>query len=345
MLLFVLAVIVATVTFFISTGVVLSAPKHRGPITDHFDGKRFSNPTGIKEQKATDVVRWMLTRKKGPWKEDKTSKYGNRPLDFYKDGIRITYVNHTTFLIQVDGINILTDPIWSRRASPFSWTGPKRMRLPGIKFEDLPRIHLVLLSHNHYDHLDVATMRMVFGAHHPKILTPLGVKAYLDKLHVSGSTDLDWWNEQTINEKLSIQCVPAQHFSGRGLTDRNGTLWCGYVIKSSYGNIYFAGDTGYNDTTFKDIGAKAGPFKVSIIPIGAFKPVWFMSPIHCSPEEAVKIHFDTNSEVSIASHFGTFALADDGLEEPVMELHRSLVKYNLAPSKFLVLKEGDAEMF
>lgn len=176
-------------------GVLISAPVYKGPLSDHFDGKQFINPGGAKAQGFKEVFQWMMNRKRGIWIENKSGEYGKRPLDFFREGIRITFVNHSTFLIQVGSVNILTDPVWSKRVSPFSKTGPKRMRAPGIRFEDLPRIHLVLLSHNHYDHLDLSTMRLVFGAHHPKIVTPLGVKQYLDTKRISGSTELDWWDE------------------------------------------------------------------------------------------------------------------------------------------------------
>lgn len=323
-------------------GILLAAPRYRGPLSDHFDGKRFINPWGIKPKGVGAVLRWMFNRQRGPWQEEKTISYGKRPLDHFNEGIRITFVNHTTFLIQADGLNILTDPVWSKRTSPFSWAGPKRMRNPGIKLEDLPRIHVVLLSHNHYDHLDIQTMRVIFGAHHPTIITPLGVKAFLDQEQITGATDMDWWEERSVNDRVKIQAVPAQHFSGRGSIDRDATLWCGYTIETSTGKIYFAGDTGYNNSLFQQIGIRCGKIKVSIIPIGAYKPRWFMSPIHVSPEEAVKIHLDVRSEFSIASHFGTFPLADEGGQEPVRDLVAALEQYGVAKEKFTAMKEGEA---
>lgn len=245
----------------------------------------------------------------------------------------------------MDGINILTDPIWSKRTSPFRSIGPKRMSPPGIKFGDLPRIHLVLLTHNHYDHLDLQTMRMVFGAHHPKIISSLGTKAFLDKQFITGATELDWWQKFIFGDTLEIQSVPAQHFSGRGFLDRDATLWCGYIIKTSSGNIYFAGDTGYNDQTFKEIGKQCGPIKVSLLPIGAYKPEGFMSPIHTSPEESIKIHLDVMSQTSIGMHFGTFPLADDGYDEPVNDLQLAMPKYNLKSHEFVVLQAGEFQEF
>src|SRR5262249_2288625 len=156
------------------------------------------------------------------------------------------------------------------------------------------------------------------------VFTALGVKAYLDQQGVKNSVDMDWWDELTINAEIKVQSVPAQHFSARGMFDRDATLWCGFVIKRKEGNIYFAADTGYNETTFKEIGERTSPINLSLIPIGAFKPEWFMSPIHCSPEEAVKIHKDVRSKQSMATHFGTFPLADDGKEDPVKQLKLAL---------------------
>ena len=328
----------------IGFGFFLSGPKYKGPISDHFDGRQFSNPTGLKAKGLGDVLQWMLKRKQGPWKENKQIPFGDKPVPT-SDELRITYVNHSTFLIQVGGINILTDPVWSERTSPFQFAGPKRMRPPGIKFEDLPKIDIVLLSHNHYDHLDLPVMMKIFQIHKPKIITPLGVKAFLERNKISGHGDLDWWDEVGLNDSLKIQAVPAQHFSGRGTFDRDATLWCGYVIKRKEGNIYFVGDTGYNEKTFKEIGDRCAPIAVALVPIGAYKPQWFMSPIHCSPEEAVKIHIEVKAKVSIADHYGTFPLADDGEEDPKVELTKALEKLNVPKEQFRLLKEGQPAIF
>lgn len=326
-------------------GLLISAPRYRGPVSDHFDGSRFINPGSVKAKSGCEVLKWMINRKQGPWKEDLANHYGKHPLGHFKGGVRITFVNHSTFLIQVDGVNILTDPVWSKRVSPFEWIGPKRMKRPGIRFGDLPRIHLVLLTHNHYDHLDIKTLRMIFGAHHPRFVTPLGIMDYLNRNYINSATDIDWWQEIQFDDRIKIQSVPAQHFSGRGLSDRDATLWCGYVIKTREGNIYFAGDTGYNETTFKDIGSRCGPFKFSVLPIGAYKPGWFMSPIHVSPEESVRIHRDIGSPLSIAMHFGTFPLADDSADDPVKDLVLAMAKHGVEPDEFVTFREGEARVF
>lgn len=345
-LLFLFLILAVGISLFIM-GMLLSAPGYQGPSSDHFDGTRFINPGAVKAKGGLEVFKWMLTRKAPKWEEDKNSTIGKRPLNHFNGGVRITFVNHSTFLIQVDGINILTDPVWSRRVSPYKKIGPSRKRAPGIRFEDLPRIDVVLLSHNHYDHLDVETMRMIFVSHHPAIIVPLGVKRYLDEQYVKGSEELDWWKATAVRARegsqqlLTITAVPAQHFSGRGLFDRDRTLWCGYVIQSGAGNIYFSGDTGYNDQTFKEIGQRFGPMKVSMLPIGAYKPTWFMSPIHVSPEEAVCIHREVKSRNSIAMHFGTFPLADDGKDDPLKALLAAMGRENISRDEFIALKEGD----
>lgn len=345
LLLILISLIVAMLLVMMVTGISLSAPKYRGPVSDHFDGSRFNNPGKVKAKGTLDVIKWMLNRKQRPWLENGGEHYGKRPLDHFKDGIRVTFVNHSTFLIQVDGLNILTDPIWSKRASPFPCIGPKRIKLPGIRFEDLPKIHVVILTHNHYDHLDIQTMRMLFGAHHPRIISPLGIKTFLEREYISGVAEADWWDEFAINSQVKIQAVPAQHFSGRGMLDRDVTLWCGFVIKTSKGNVYYAGDTGYNELTFKEIGTRFSPIKISFLPIGAYKPGWFMSPIHTSPEEAIKIHRDVQSETSIAMHFGTFPLADDGYDDPVTDLKLAMARNALQPEEFLIFKEGEVQVF
>lgn len=340
-----LAILATVVVLFFSFGYYLSGPIYQGKKSDHFDGKVFTNPTGIKAKGLKEVLKWMTGRKQGPWKELPDAAVGSKPVERISEGIRITFVNHTTFLIQTEGLNILTDPIWSERTSPFTFAGPKRMRPAGIRFEDLPKIDVIMISHNHYDHLDVATLQRIVKEHKPRIVTPLGVKEFLEQEEIHGTGDLDWWQEVKVSETLSIQAVPAQHFSGRGMFDRDRTLWCGYVLKRSGGNLYFAGDTGYNEKTFKEIGDRCAPIQVSILPIGAYKPSWFMSPIHTSPAEALKIFLDTKTQSAIASHFGTFPLADDGQQDPIDDLARALKENQLSTEMFMVLKEGSYQDF
>jgi len=340
-----LIVILGAILFILLIGAYISAPTYRGSITDHFDGKKFINPGNVKEKGLLDVFKWMFSRERTKWEKLETNEYGPKPPALVNSGIRITFINHTTFLIQIKGLNILTDPIWSDRASPFSWAGPKRMRNPGIRFEDLPHIHAVFLSHNHYDHLDLPSLKNIVQKFNPRIFTGLGVGEFLEKHDMDFFVEMDWWQEFLISKDATLTAVPAQHFSGRGMFDRDGTLWMGFVIKTDDGNIYFAADTGYNEHTFKEIGERCAPIRVSIIPIGAYKPQWFMKPIHCSPEEAVRIHIDVRSRESIASHFGTFPLADEGRDDPPRDLKEALTKYNLPEQEFIVLKEGQSRGF
>ncbi len=325
---------------------IISAPAYKGPKTGHFNGTTFSNLNKVKARGMWDIIKWSVTGDPGEWRviSEEEHTYGSPPDPAIDNGrVSITFVNHATFLIQADGVNILTDPIWSNRASPFQWIGPKRMRPPGIRFEDLPEIHAVIISHNHYDHLDIATVKRLQQQFDPLFITPLGVSAYLNEEGIRRTAELDWWQERPLNDDITLASVPAQHFSGRGLSDRDKTLWCGYVVKTPSGNIYFAGDTGY-DGFFGEIGQRYAPIRTALIPIGAYRPRWFMSPIHVDPEEAVLIHKDLNAETSIGMHFGTFPLADDGMDEPARDLERARINHEVSPDSFITIPEGTSQI-
>jgi L-ascorbate metabolism protein UlaG (beta-lactamase superfamily) len=340
MITFIFCALVVIVAGSLIVGYSLSAPRYSGEVSDHFNGKTFFNRAGLRPGGFGTVLKWMLQREQGEWNNTKNAPVGEKPAARVHEGIRITFVNHSTFLIQADGLNILTDPIWSERSSPFSWAGPRRMRPPGIRFEDLPEIDAVVLSHNHYDHLDLPTLKKISQQYKPAIIAPLGVNALLKTEGIPGGIEADWWNEIKLSEAVTLAIVPAQHFSGRGLFDRNATLWGGYVLKTISGNLYFAGDTGYDKITFQEIGKRYAPLRAALLPIGAYKPIWFMSPVHISPEEAVKVHLDLNTEISIAMHYGTFPLGDDGQNEPVKDLEQAMKRYNIRQDQFLILKEG-----
>ncbi|NJM26902.1 MAG: MBL fold metallo-hydrolase [Bacteroidia bacterium] len=335
----ILGVPLLIVASFFLVGAVLSGPRYRGPVTDHFDGKKFINPGGFQAKGLREVLKWAVNRERQPWAY-RDVPFGEKPINQVNAGVRVTFINHTTFLIQGGGVNLLTDPVWSERTSPFSFAGPRRMRNPGIRMEDLPAIDYVLLSHNHYDHLDTNALRQLDKVHEPHVITPLGVQALLQTKGIAGAGDLDWWDEKMLTSRVKVQALPAQHFSGRGMLDRDASLWCGYMITIDGLNIYFAGDTGYNDATFKDIGKRTGPVDLSIIPIGAYKPEWFMSPIHVSPYNAVRIHLEVKSNLSVPSHYGTFPLADDGLDEPVNDLRAALRQLGVDESAFQIVPEG-----
>ncbi len=347
--------LVATVTYslavvsvfglllFVVDKFLLAAPKYNSDKSNHFDGKKFVNPDGAGTHRYIEVLKWWFGgNDKGMWhlldeRDVPPSTLPENGLD--KEEFRITFVNHATFLLQFKEYNILTDPIWSRRASPYQWIGPKRMRPPGIRFEDLPPIDAVLISHNHYDHLDISTVKKLHRQHDPLFIVPLGVEHLLQEYDISKVVDMDWWQKESLNSKFSVTAVPARHFSGRGLFDRNKTLWCGYVVQSPAGTVYFAGDTGYGKFV-KKIGAEFDSIQASLIPIGAYRPRWFMEAIHMSPEEALQVHRNLQSQVSIAMHFGTFPLADDGMREAPKELQQNLAENPLESGEFLILQEG-----
>ena len=321
-------------------GYMLSAPKYKGPVSDHFNGKQFINPGNVKAKGPRDVIKWMRERKRSPWNETSPPTQGAKPAERIYDGARITFINHSTFLIQTKGLNILTDPVYSERVSPFSWAGPKRMRPPGIAFEDLPMIDVILLSHNHYDHLDISTVKKLNQKFHPRFILPLGVGAFLKQHKIEKYQELDWWQSTTVANQIKVTATPAQHFSGRGFFDRDATLWCGFILETDAIQIYFAGDTGYNPNTFKEIGEKHKAIDVALIPVGAYKPTWFMSPIHCSPQEAVKIHQEVKARKSIATHYGTFPLADEGPSEAKDDFAAAKKACNVGDDDFIMLPEG-----
>ncbi|HEX6094983.1 MAG TPA: MBL fold metallo-hydrolase [Thermoanaerobaculia bacterium] len=304
-----------------------NAPKYRGPKSDHFDGRRFFNLRPTQHAGFLDLVKWLAHREQGPWSEWREVTPSVPPARV--DGLRVTWVNHSTMLVQVANVNILTDPIWSKRCSPVQWAGPKRHHAPGIRFEDLPPIDAVLISHNHYDHMDAGTLRRLERKH---TFVGLGNAAFL-----KGATDLDWWESAAITGDVRVHCVPAQHFSSRGMTDRDANLWCGFVLETPRGNVYFAGDTGYGPH-FGMIRERFGPMKVALLPIGAFRPEWFMCSVHVSPRDAVRAARELQAEVSIPMHYYTFHLGDDGQDEPVEVLRSALTP----DVRFEVLQPGGA---
>jgi len=318
-----------------------SAPRYYGAVTNHFNGKRFLNLDPPERKDFFDFLRWQLTRKRGPWNKWTDAQPGSNPVPRISgEDLRATFINHATVLIQTQGLNILTDPIWSERASPVRWAGPKRHRPPGMKFEDLPRIDIVLISHNHYDHLDIQTLLRLHADHHPRFVVGLGNHAFLTARGIDNVVELDWWEVAKVSDELYVTCVPAKHFSGRGLTDADATLWCGFVIHTPGGNIYFAGDTGMG-SHLKAIKERFRRFRLVLFPIGAYLPRWFMHPVHLSPSEAVEVHLLLEPRLSIAIHFGTFALGDDGELEPVHKLREALNNKCESNSNFCVLQHGE----
>ena len=315
------------------------------PISDHSDGNRFYNRDGS-DKGLSDISQflWQSLWNESAWPESLPNPVPSAIPDRIEDGIRATYINHATILIQVDGLNILTDPIWSERASPVTFAGPKRIRAPGIAISDLPEIDLVLISHNHYDHLDTATLRQLRQQQNkePVIVSGLGNAALLRSLGYDQAIELDW-NDSTTVENATVHFVECQHRSARGVFDQMRTLWGSFVIETSQGNIYFAGDTGYSPH-FKEQGERFGSFALSILPIGAYEPRWFMKDIHLNPAEAVKAHIDLNSEQSLGMHFGVFQLTWEPVDQPVTDLGAALQANQIDAGRFWALEPGQARV-
>jgi L-ascorbate metabolism protein UlaG (beta-lactamase superfamily) len=287
-----------------------------------YDGRRFSNLGGQRELGLAAGLRWQLTRRPPRWPEQAANDAVPRPVERVDDGsIRATLIGHATVLLQVARLNILTDPVWSPRVGPFSWLGVKRVRPPAIAFGDLPTIDAVLLSHDHYDHLDRPTLAALAHRDRPIVLTGLKVGRSVPSHH---TVELDWWESYALNGEVRVTFVPAQHFSGRGLADHDASLWGGFVLQTPAGTVYFAGDTG-DGPHFAAIRQRFGPITLSLIPIGAYAPRWFMGPVHIDPSEAVAASLTLESKVSLAIHFGTFPLADEAFDAPPLALAQALV--------------------
>jgi N-acyl-phosphatidylethanolamine-hydrolysing phospholipase D len=250
--------------------------------------------------------------------------------------VTVTWIGHATFLIQVPGLNLLTDPVFSERCSPVGFAGPRRLARPGLALGELPRIDGVLISHNHYDHLDRASVRALAGAH---FFVPLGLKRWFRRNGITAVTEMDWWQRYSCHGQR-LHCVPAQHFSGRGVHDHNRSLWAGWVVETNLGNVYFAGDTGYAPI-FERIGERLGPMRLALIPIGSYRPRWFLGDRHVDAAEAVRIHREVRARRSIGMHWGTFQLSREPLAEPPLYLAQARAVAGLGAADFGVLGIGE----
>ena len=290
------------------------------------------------------LFKWRLMMgKEGSWPKWVDDSPQPKPFARAASGeFRITYVNHATVLIQVDGVNILTDPVWSHRASPVSWFGPRRVRAPGIRFEDLPRIDVVLLSHNHYDHMDIPTLRRIELEHHPLVLAGYQSAKFLKRKGMQNVRELVHW-ELVEERHLKIHFVPAQHWSRRSLWDGNRMLWGGFVIESSRGAVYFAGDTGYGEF-IHGIHERFPKIAVALLPMGCYKPQWFMKFQHMNPDEAVRVHKMLNSKLSIGIHFGTFRLSSESINQPIQDLALARKYHEVKEDAFITLEFGECKV-
>jgi L-ascorbate metabolism protein UlaG (beta-lactamase superfamily) len=307
-------------------------------LSDHFDGRRFFNPTAPALQPFSAVPRMLLERRT-PWPA-RLDVPLRRPPSLDGAAAVVSFIGHSTFLIQTAAGNILTDPVYSERASPFGFAGPRRVRRPAIAFGDLPPISTILLSHNHYDHCDLQTLARLARLTDPIVVTPLGNAPLLRSAGLTSIEERDWWQEAT-SAPLPITLTPAHHFSARTPFDRNRALWGGFSLVAGGKRIYFAGDTAYAPF-FPDVRARLGPIDLALLPIGAYEPRWFMGAVHMNPAEAVQAHLDLGRPESIAMHFGTFQLTTEGIEEPLRALDEARRVNNISADRFRALEFGES---
>jgi L-ascorbate metabolism protein UlaG (beta-lactamase superfamily) len=317
---------------------------YSGPVSDHFDGTRFFNPGGEVPRGGLDLLKWRFGGGRQKWPETVPvpARAMPAPAPAGTD-LKITMVGHATMLIQTAGLNILTDPVWSDRASPLAFAGPRRVTEPGIAFADLPGIDLILLSHNHYDHLDLTTLASLHRDHAPRIITPLGNDAILKGDLPGARIDTRDWDQAVNFGPLTIHFEPCHHWSARGVGDRSMALWAAFVIEGPAGKILHIGDTGFDGgRPYARVREKHGAMDAAILPIGAYEPRWFMRAQHQNPEEAVEGFRLCGARHAVGHHWGTFQLTDEARDDPPKALAAALRAQGLAPGRFQPLAPGQA---
>lgn len=311
----------------------------------------FRNNYNTDRHGIAEFMRWMR-EKRGLWPTPKHFPVEHPDHEWLATNrieSTLTWIGHVTFLYQHRGLNVLTDPVFGERASPLSFAGPKRYTPPALHVDQLPPVDIVLVSHNHYDHLDRDAVKRIAQRNdgHTRFLVPLRCADWFRREGIANVVELDWWEDTLpVDARADVHAwfVPAQHFSGRGVNDRNATLWGGWVLEIDGHRLYFAGDTGYGKD-FADIGNVFGGFDLSLIPIGAYEPQWFMNAVHVNPEDAVRIHRDVKSRHSVGMHWGTFILTDEPVDEPPHRLARARVEQGVPDGDFTVMRHGETRRF
>lgn len=336
-------VALATTVAVVAFGCAI-APRHDGPASAHFDGVHFRNSIPG-DKTIVDIISFVSTfwLRKESWPQRVENEDHPPPPESAPGRVVVTFVNHSTVLLQFAGFNVLTDPIWAERASPLGFLGPRRVRDPGLTLAALPPLDVVLVSHDHYDHLDVETLRQLAARGRdgpPLLLSGLATGDVFERHGILNYRELDWGDSVTFGA-ARITFVETRHRSGRGLTDQMKTLWGGFVIEHPDARVYFAGDSGYGPH-FRAAREAWGAFDLAFIPIGAYRPRWFMAPQHLDPAGAVQAHRDLGSGHSIAIHHGTFQLTYEPIDEPYRELARARVGQGVAADEFQVLGFGES---
>ena len=314
------------------------------PLSDHCDGERFFNPgLPAPTRGLGQVLRWRLQGERAAWPRGVANgAFAPPPLTVAPGAVAITFINHATFLIRLPGAVVLTDPIFSDRCSPASWAGPTRARPPGIALADVPRPDVVLLSHNHYDHMDLPSLRELQRRHAPRFVTLLGNARTLAQVGIA-ATELDWWQGVDAGA-LRITATPARQFSARTPFDRNRSLWGGFMIGAEAGQVLFAGDSGAGPH-WDEIGGRLGPPDVALLPIGAYEPRWFMAPVHMNPAEAVQAHSALGARRSVGMHFGTFQLTDEAIDAPLEALAAARREAGIDDATFATHGFGETRLY
>lgn len=309
-------------------------------ISDHFDGERFFAPHAETRRSFWDVLRWRRERDAVPWPASlPLARHAPPPSAVQPGRAAVTMIGHATFLVRSEHAVWVTDPVLTSHAGPFGWMGPRRVRPPALAPDAWPGLDFVLVSHNHYDHLQPASLRAVTRRGAPHLIVPLGLGEFMTRRGFDRVHELDWWQRVSVGA-ATITCVPGQHFSARTPWDRNTTLWCGYVVRDDATTVYFAGDSGYGPH-FAEIGARLETIDVALLPIGAYEPRWFMQPMHINPEEAVRAFQDLHARAGIAMHFGVFHLTDEGIDDPIHALESARTAAGVRPDDFRVLDFGE----
>jgi L-ascorbate metabolism protein UlaG (beta-lactamase superfamily) len=315
---------------------------YSGPVSPHWDGERFRVPGVSLDKPFGEFLRWQRTRQPAVWPERIDNPAPDvPPVRMAGDTLRVSFVGHATVLLQTADLNILTDPVWAERASPVSFSGPKRVRAPGIRFADLPPIDVVLVSHNHYDHLCAATLQQLVARDNPLIVTALGNDTIIRRIARSARVvALDWGQSHAVNDQVRIAADPMQHWSSRLGFDRNRALWAALTVDTPGGKLLFVGDTGYGRWWIDVLKARHGAFRFAILPIGAYEPRWFMAPQHMNPAEAVQAFEALGGMPTLGHHFGTFQLTDEAVDAPEQALAAALQARGLAFERFRALQPG-----
>jgi L-ascorbate metabolism protein UlaG (beta-lactamase superfamily) len=318
---------------------------YSGPVSDHFDGEHFFDPDGAPPKTFRDIMRWQFggDRNRSKWPDWAPSPFSDVPPARVEGGkVRCSFVGHASWLIQTAGLNILVDPVWSARVSPFSFAGPKRHNDPGIAFEALPKIDVVLVSHGHYDHLDIATLSKLAARFSPRVITPLGNDLTMKQADAAIKAEAhDWKDRLELGNDLAVTLVPTRHWSARGVFDRNKALWASFVLETPAGKLYIVCDSGYGEGKhFRRVAEAHGRLRLAILPIGAYEPRWFMHDQHMNPADAVQALADCGAEQALAHHHGTFQLTDEAIDAPAIALGEALDAAKVSREKFAVLKPG-----